>query len=86
VHGITVTRRPTHDSGDPQPSEVSVRRISIRYADGSEMSFIPEAGERFFSQDDVQRVVGILRKASAALEWGQMPKGYPLLERGGGLI
>ncbi len=83
MHGITVTRRPTDAPGDPQAGEVSVRRISIRYEDGSEMNFIPEAGERFFSQDDVQRVVAILRWASAALEWGLVPEGYPALEKGG---
>ncbi len=86
MHGITVRRKPTDGSGDPRVSEMSIRRVSVRYGDGRRMNFIPEAREEFFSQDDLQGVVGILRKSSSALEWGQMPEGHPYSRQGGGLI
>jgi hypothetical protein len=31
---------------------------------------VPEAGEEFFSRDDVHRVVGMLHTGSEELEWG----------------
>ena len=80
-----VTRRSTDSSGDPRASKLELQRISVRYEDGREITFIPEAEEEFFSRDDAERLVGILRKSSAALEWGEMPDGYPAPERGGGL-
>jgi hypothetical protein len=86
VHGVVVRRRPTDGLGDPRASEVRIRRISVRYEDGRALTFIPEAGEEFFSQDDAHRLVGVLRKSSAALEWGQLPEGYPAPERSGGLV
>ena len=86
MHGITVRRRPTDGLGNPSASGVLIRRISVRYKDGMLMTFIPEAREEFFSQDDTGRLVGDLRKSSAALEWGQLPEGYPYPERGVGLI
>ncbi len=70
MHGIEVRKRPTNGSGDPRAGGVWIRRISVRYEDGRRMSFIPEAGEEFFSQDDVHRVVGMLHIGSEALERG----------------
>ncbi len=86
MHGIKVSKRKVDGLGEPGASGVRIRRISVRYEDGRRTSFIPEAEEEFFSQDDAERVVGILRKSSSALEWGRMPEGYPTPERGGGLI
>jgi hypothetical protein len=77
LHGIVVRRRPTDGLGDPRASEVLIRRISIRYEDGRLMNVIPEAREEFFSQDDVERLVGVLLESSAALEWGQIAEGPP---------
>ncbi len=86
MHGIEVRRRQTDGLGDSKASEVWIRRVSVRYEDGRVTTFVPEAGEEYFSQDDAGRLVGILRKSSAGLEWGQMPEGYPAPERGGGLV
>jgi hypothetical protein len=86
LHGIKVRKRKADGLGDPGSSGVRIRRISVHYEDGRAMIFIPEVKEEYFSQDDAERVVGILRKASSALEWGRMPEGYPAPERGGGLI
>ena len=55
-----------------------IRRICIRYDDGRRVCFVPEAGEEFFSRDDVRRVVGMLHIGSEALEWGLTKPGrYP---------
>lgn len=70
VHGVEVSRRAADDSWDPVDGDVLIRRICVRYEDGGRVCFIPEAGEEFFSQDDAQRVVGMLRSGSDALEWG----------------
>jgi hypothetical protein len=69
-HGVEVRRRATNGPGDRRESEVLIRRICLRYEDGQKVSFVPEAGEEFFSQDDAHRVVGMLHKGSEALEWG----------------
>jgi hypothetical protein len=54
---------------------VLIRRICLRYEDDRKVCFVPEAGEGFFSQDDVHRVVGMLHKGSEALEWSSAPEG-----------
>lgn len=86
MHGIEVSKRKADGLGNQRASGMRIRRISVRYEDGREMSFIPEAEEEYFSQDDAERVVGILHKSSSALEWSRMPEGYPAPEKGGGLI
>jgi hypothetical protein len=86
VHGITVRRRPTEGLGDPRASKVLISRICIRYDDGRRVCFIPEAGEEFFSQDDVHRVVGMLHNGSDALQWGLTPDRHPEAEQSGGSV
>jgi hypothetical protein len=57
---------------------VRIRRICVRYEDGRRVCFVPEAGEEFFSRDDVHRVVGMLHIGSEALEFGLIEPGrYP---------
>lgn len=86
MHGIEVTRESTEGgSGDPRAAEVRIRRISVCYEGDRKMTFIPEAGEEFFSKDDVDRLVGVLDKASETLEWKQITEGSPDAEQGGGL-
>lgn len=54
------------------------RRICVRYEDGRKVCFVPEAWEKFFSQDDAHRVVGMLHKSSEILEWGlRSPERHP---------
>jgi hypothetical protein len=70
-HGVEVKRRAANGGpGDRRASQVLIRRICIRYEDGRRVCFIPEAGEEFFSRDDVRRVVRMLHIGSEALEWG----------------
>ncbi len=73
LHGVEVRKRPEDSQslpGDPRASEVLIRRICVRYEDGRRVCFIPEAGEEYFSRDDVHRVVGMLHTGSEAMEWG----------------
>ncbi|MEW6636235.1 MAG: hypothetical protein AB1425_05415 [Actinomycetota bacterium] len=85
MHGIYVTRKASSSTGAQGASEIRIRRISIRYEDGT-VTFVPEAGEEFFSQDDVHRLVGLLQQSSQALEWGTAPDGIPDSEQGSGLV
>lgn len=78
LHGVEVRRRAADESWNPVDGDVLIRRICIRYENGSRVCFIPEAGEEFFSRDDVRRVVGMLHIGSEALEWGLIsPERYP---------
>lgn len=81
MHGVEVRRRATNGEGDRRAGEVLVRRICVRYEDGRRVCFVPEAGEEFFSRDDVHRVVGMLHIGSEALEWGPALEGEPGTER-----
>ena len=86
MHGIEVRRESTEGGpGTSRAAEVRIRRISVCYEAGRVMSFIPEAGEEFFSKDDVDRLVGILHKSSEAMEWEQVTEGTPDAEQGRGL-
>jgi hypothetical protein len=86
MHGIEVTRESTESGlGTSRAAEVRIRRISVCHEDGGVMTFIPEAGEEFFSKDDVDRLVGILHQSSEAMEWGQISEGAPDAEQGRGL-
>jgi hypothetical protein len=70
MQGVEVSRRSTSGPDDRKASGVLIRRICVRYEDGSRVCFVPEAGEEFFSRDDVHRVVGMLHTGSEDLEWG----------------
>ena len=78
MHGIEVMRESTNGgSGDQRAAEVRIRRISVCYEGDRKMTFIPEAGEEFFSKakDDVDRLVGLLDNVSQTPEWGRCPRG-----------
>lgn len=47
-----------------------IGRISVCYEDGRVLSYIPEAGEEVFSQDQVRRLVKVMRNSASELEWG----------------
>ena len=66
MHGITRTR----NLKDEDPSDIGdVYRITIRYADGRAIRFVPDAGREYFSEDDVLQLVEIVMKAAATSEW-----------------
>ena len=73
MYGVEVRKRPEDSKdlpGDPRASEVLIRRICLRYEDGRKVCFIPDAGEEFFSRDEVRRIVGLMHTGSEAMEWG----------------
>jgi hypothetical protein len=47
----------------------------MRYEDSKKVCFVPEAGEEFFSGDDVRRVVGMLHTARRPLSGGRPGRG-----------
>ena len=49
MHGIERTRE---DAG-PMERGVGVTRIVVRYSDGREVNFVPDAGRTAFSEDDM---------------------------------
>ncbi|MEW6636451.1 MAG: hypothetical protein AB1425_06515 [Actinomycetota bacterium] len=49
-----------------------ITRIVIRYADGREMNFVPDAERSIFSEDDILELKKLLSKASATSEWAEM--------------
>jgi hypothetical protein len=81
LHGVEVSRRATDSSWNPVASGLLIHRICVRYEDGRKVCFVPEAGEEFFSRDDVHRVVGMLHIGSETLEWDPAPERDPGAER-----
>jgi hypothetical protein len=75
-HGVRVRRRATNGTEEREASQVLIRRLCLRYEDGRKVCFVPEAGEEFFSRDDVHKLVGMLHKGSEALEWGMALEEY----------
>ena len=71
MYGIELRKR---SPIEPRASAVRMRGIRVHYGDGRSMRFAPQAGEEFLSRDDVDRVVGLLRNSSNALEWGLAAK------------
>jgi hypothetical protein len=64
---------------------VLMRRICVRYEDGRRVCFVPEAREKFFSRDDVHRVVGFLhgvrRPSNGVRRWRNSPARRGFLAR-----
>jgi hypothetical protein len=51
---------------------VGVTRIVVRYADGRVMNFVPDAGRRAFSEDDMLELKNILDRSSSTAEWADI--------------
>lgn len=55
------------------PGEFSgVKTIVMRYSDGREVSFVPDAGAGLFSEDDAMKLHEILDAASSVAEWAEV--------------
>ena len=55
------------------PGEFSgVKNIVIRYSDGREVNFVPDAGAGLFSEDDAHKLHEILDAASSIAEWAEV--------------
>lgn len=66
MHGITRTRNLKNEDSE---AIADIYRITIRYRDGREIRFVPDAGREYFSEDDVLQLVEIVMKAAATSEW-----------------
>jgi hypothetical protein len=51
-------------------------QITVRYADGQELAFVPEARRRFFDEDDALKLAENLEKASQIAEWSGVEERY----------
>lgn len=69
MHGIIRERNLKEDSNPS--SYTNVRRIEVRYSDGTSMRFVAEAGREFFQQDDMEQMVELLNAAAEAAEWSE---------------
>jgi hypothetical protein len=50
-------------------------KITVRYADGRTVIFVPEARHQFFGEDDALKLAEILQKASQIAEWSGIAEG-----------
>ncbi len=73
MHGIIRQRNLKEGT---EPSYTNVRRIKVRYSDGTTMTFVSEAGREFFGQDDTEQMVKLLDKSSEIAEWAQVSEQY----------
>ena len=67
MHGIIRVKNFEQDSGET--SQVYVDRVVVRYSDGRALTFVPEAGRKFFSEDDMLELAKVLARASSTAEW-----------------
>ena len=66
MHGIMRTR----NLKDEDSSDIGdIYRVTIRYADGRTLRFVPDAGREYFSEDDMLQLVEMVMKASGTSEW-----------------
>ena len=68
MHGIQRTRK----AHGPAEQGVGVTRIVVRYSDGREMNFVPDAGRTAFSEDDMLELRKILDQTSSEAEWADI--------------
>ena len=68
MHGIERTRK----AHGPVEQGVGVTRIVVRYADGRVMNFVPDAGRRAFSEDDMLELKNIIDRSSSTAEWADI--------------
>ncbi len=68
MHGIQRTRR----AHGPAEQGVGVTRIVVRYSDGRVVNFVPDAGRRAYSEDDMLELKKLLDRTSSAAEWADI--------------
>ncbi len=69
MHGII--REQNFDKNSGKTSYIDISRVVVRYADGREVAFVPEAGRNNFSEDDMLELVKVLTRASSTAEWAE---------------
>lgn len=68
MHGIQREQRHQH----PGEANAGVVQITVRYADGRVMKFVPDARRPSFHEDDVLELKKILTRAAATAEWSDI--------------
>ena len=68
MHGIQRTRKVQ----GPMEGGVGVTRVIVRYSDGRVMNFVPDAGRKGFSEDDMLELKKVISRASSAAEWADI--------------
>lgn len=77
MHGIIRQR----EIKDGNSSVYRLNEVVVRYGDGRTLTFVPEAGRKNFSEDDLHELVKVLQRASSVAEWAEVSanpniKGY----------
>ncbi len=67
MHGIV--RVQNFEKNSSKTSYIDLNRVVIRYKDGREVAFVPEAGRSNFSEDDMLELNKVLTRASSTSEW-----------------
>lgn len=71
MHGIERIRK---IPGEVAEQDQGIIRVVVRYADGRELRFIPDAASRaVFDEDDLLEIKKVMTRASATSEWAQVP-------------
>jgi hypothetical protein len=73
MHGIVVGTGTAVGSSDERYARMP--KITVRYADGRTLTFVPEARRRFFGEDDALKLAEIWEKASQMSEWSGIAEG-----------
>ena len=73
LHGIVLETGTASGSSDERYARMP--KITVRYPDGRELFFVPEARRRFFDEDDALKLAEILEKASQIAEWSGIAEG-----------
>ena len=73
MHGIVLKTGTASGSSDARYARMP--KITVRYADGRTVIFVPEARRQFFDEDDALKLAEILEKASQIAEWSGMAEG-----------
>lgn len=74
MHGIVRTRNLNRESTEPRYT--NIRRIEVRYTDGRDLCFVPEAKREFFSGEDSNQLGRVLTTASSTVEWAHVLEQY----------
>ena len=73
MHGIELETGTAEGTSDERYSRMP--KITVRYADGGTLIFVPEAKRRFFDEDDALKLAEIWEKAAQIAEWSGIAKG-----------
>ncbi len=74
MHGIVLATGTTGGASDEKYARMP--QITVRYSDGRELVFVPEARRQFFDEDDALKLAEVLEKASQIAEWSGVEERY----------